>query len=82
MSEDYAQADAAESAKVLAVVKDLGEHFDAVVILCTRHDGARGTRTVAKGAGNWHAQYGIIREWLVNRDEDTRVAARREHDES
>lgn len=65
-----------ESAEVEAAVKKLGEHFDAVVILCSRHDGERGTRTVAKGSGNWHTQYGIVREWIVNRDEDVRIQAR------
>lgn len=72
--------DAAESDLVASHAKTLAEHFDAVVILATRHEGSRGTRTISKGAGNWHAQYGIVREWLVNRDEDTRETARREHD--
>jgi hypothetical protein len=71
---------------VQALVKELGEHFDAVVILCTRHDG-EGTRTIAKGCGNWHAQYGLVNEWLVNRDEETKIdvrvaeEARREDDQ-
>lgn len=64
--------DADESAMVQEAAKKLGEHFDAVVVLCSRHDGERGTRTIAKGSGNWHAQYGIVREWLVDRDEDIR----------
>lgn len=70
--------DAEESAEVEAAVKKLGEHFDAVVILCSRHDGTKGTRTIAKGSGNWHTQYGIVREWMVNHDEDVRIQARRD----
>lgn len=72
MTEEETQKsqDAAESEKVQAAAKALGEHFDAVVILCSRHEGSRGTRTIGKGAGNWHTQYGLVREWLVNRDED------------
>lgn len=70
--------DETESALVAEAAKKLGEQFDAVVILCTRHEGSKGTRTVAKGSGNWHAQYGLVREWLVNRDEDIRVEARKD----
>lgn len=73
--------DAAESEEVLRHAKELGERFDAVVILCTRHEGSRGTRTVAKGSGNWHAQFGIVREWLLNHEEDIRIEARRESTE-
>jgi hypothetical protein len=70
--------DAAESAKVAQAARALGEHFDAVVILCTRHEGSRGTRTISKGAGNWHAQYGLVREWLYDFDEKIRAEARRD----
>ena len=66
------QEDDAESLRVTDLAKKLGEQFDAVVILCTRHEGSRGTRTVSKGSGNWHAQYGLVREWLLDSDERTR----------
>lgn len=77
-TEDYTQRDADESARVTQAAKELAEHFDSVTILCSRHEGSRGTRTVAKGAGNWHAQFGIVREWLIDHEEDIREAARRE----
>lgn len=77
-TEDYTQKDADESARVAQAAKELGEHFDSVTILCSRHEGSRGTRTVAKGAGNWHTQFGIVREWLINHEEDIREAARKE----
>lgn len=70
--------DAEESQRVQDACKSLAEHFDSVTILCSRHEGSRGTRTIAKGSGNWHTQYGIVREWLLNNDEDIREAARRE----
>jgi hypothetical protein len=28
------------------------------------------------GCGNWHAQYGLVNEWLVNRDEETKIDVR------
>jgi hypothetical protein len=73
--------DEAESAIVEGHAKQLGEHFDAVVVLCTRHDGARGTRTCTKGSGNWHAQYGVVKEWLENFEEKLRIEARDEVEE-
>jgi hypothetical protein len=76
--ESYQQTDAEESARVEAHCKALAEHFDSVTILCSRHEGSRGTRTIAKGAGNWHTQFGIVREWLINHEEDIREAARRD----
>ncbi len=72
------QQDAEESARVESACKALAEHFDSVTILCSRHEGSRGTRTIAKGAGNWHTQFGIVREWLLNHEEDIREDARRE----
>ncbi len=70
------QSDAEESARVLAVTKALSEHFDAVVVLCSRHEGSRGTRTIAKGSGNWHTQFGIVREWLIDNEERIRCEVR------
>lgn len=74
-----AEQDADESARVQAAAKALAEHFDSVTILCSRHEGSRGTRTVAKGAGNWHTQFGIVREWLLSQEEDIRCEARKDH---
>lgn len=76
--ETLSEEDKAESAKVTEAAKMLGEHFDAVVILCSRHDGAKGTRTVCKGSGNWHTQQGLVREWLTSCDEEMRISARSE----
>lgn len=77
-TEDYSQRDTEESALVAKAAKELGEQFDSVTILCSRHEGSRGTRTIAKGAGNWHTQFGIVREWLLNHEEDIREAARKD----
>lgn len=63
--------DTTEREAVLAVAKQLGEQFDAVVILASRHDG-RGTRTISKGSGNWHTRLGIAREFIVATEEQIR----------
>ncbi len=73
---EQAADDERESALVLDACKKLGEDFDAVVVLCSRHEGSRGTRTISKGAGNWHARYGIVREWLTDFEESIRDEAR------
>ncbi len=78
MSTSNEQSDAEESARVLAVTKALSEHFDAVVVLCSRHEGSRGTRTIAKGSGNWHTQFGIVREWIITQEERVKREARDE----
>jgi len=68
--------DAEESELVLRTAKSLGEHFDAVVILVSRHDAGDGTRTVMKGCGNWHARLGLAREYLLNTEEQIREEGR------
>ena len=77
-TEQQKSDDAAESEMVQQHAKALGEHFDAVVILCSRHEGTRGTRTVTKGSGNWHAQYGLVSEWKADMDEKFHVEARKD----
>lgn len=67
--------DVEESALVLSTAKSLAEHFDAVEIFVSRHD-LDGTRTICKGCGNWHARLGIVREWLINTEEQIREEGR------
>lgn len=68
--------DQSESAMVEATAKKLGEHFESVLILCSRSDGKQGTRVVAKQCGNWHAQIGMAREWMLFREEYIKESAR------
>lgn len=53
----------------------LGEHYDSVLIIATTHepelDG--GTRIMCGYAGNYYAQVGSAREWLLQQDERTRA---------
>ena len=58
-------------------VEKLGEHFDSVVIICTRHEATEGGTSIeVAGAGNVYARIGSVRDWLLKKDEETRVLAR------
>ena len=48
----------------------LGEHFDSVQILATRHESAThdGTINIAKGVGNWFARYGQCVDFVHKQD--------------
>lgn len=56
----------------------LMEHFDSVQIFVTRHEEAKagGTIYVNRGAGNWFARCGQIREWVVFEDQKIRETAK------
>lgn len=44
---------------------ELGEHFDAVQIVATKHnDQDTGTSSWSYGVGNYYARYGHIAQWL------------------
>ena len=63
-------------------VRELGEHFDSVQILVSRHEPETedGTISISNGSGNWFARYGQTREWLIKAEERTRDAVRGERD--
>lgn len=49
------------------------EHVDAVRIFVTFHDGDKSiTKSYTHGAGNFYAQLGIVSEWLLRQEEQTR----------
>lgn len=56
----------------------LGEHFDSVLILVTRHD-TKEHKTVqlATGEGNFSARYGLAKEWVL-KEEATMARDRRD----
>ena len=63
--------------RVDAALKELGEHFDSVMIFTTRHESTEaGTHTVAKGVGNWYARFGQVVEWVDKENEIARAEAR------
>lgn len=54
-------------------IADLAEHFEAVIILCSRDSSTAGAETpdrmsqfIQRGRGNWFAQRGMLREVLEN----------------
>ena len=65
---------------VKKATQSLGEHFDSVLILTTRHDPTTegGTTNINYGCGNWFARYGQVREYLIKCDERTKVAVQME----
>jgi len=73
----------ADLARVRKHAEELGEHFDGVQIFCSRHEAGTedGTIHVTYGGGNWFARYGQIREWLIQKDEQTREKVRSESKE-
>lgn len=56
----------------------VSEHFDAVTILCSRHDPTveGGTVALVAGRGNNFARYGQGREWILREEENFRQQAR------
>ncbi len=55
---------------LVALVEDalgkLGEHFDAVQILCSRVEEKRqGTSSVFRGIGNWYARQGMAHDFIA-----------------
>lgn len=60
------------------MAEQIGERFDAVQIIATRHEPATacGTISFEAGTGNFHARLGVVRDWLVRQDEEARVRAR------
>ena len=60
-------------------VNSLMEHFDTVEILVTRNAEAKlsGTVYLNRGAGNWFARYGQMREWVTCEEEHMREGMRK-----
>ena len=59
----------------------LGEHFDAVQILCSRQlPGLAGTMMVAKGSGNWYARQGMAQRFVHRNCAEEFVDVMRSHD--
>ena len=54
----------------------LGEHFDSVLILATRHEEA-GTINIELGTGNVFARLGQVREYLIKQKFHTKRARKK-----
>lgn len=53
-------------------VAQLMEFFDTVQVFVTKH-GNEGTRSDYRGAGNWFARFGQIREWVSGEEAKSRA---------
>jgi hypothetical protein len=60
------------------VAKSLHEHVDSVRIICTISCPDGTSQMIARGAGNWYAQFGSCKEWIAREEEKTRVDERKE----
>lgn len=58
----------------------LGEHFDSVLILCSKYDEGE-THRIQRGVGNLYAQHGHAEEWLIRQKALTDEEARRTIDD-
>lgn len=61
----------------------LGEHFDSVQVFATRHEEgtSHGTINIHVGVGNWFARFGQVRDWVVKKEEETKVEIRKMEEE-
>jgi hypothetical protein len=75
---------AEDMARIDAALKTLGEHFDAVHIFVSRHEGGElnGTISANKGCGNYCARYGQVKTWVEGEEEKAKMQARKEHFEN
>lgn len=53
------------------------EHADAVRIFVSQHDDDQ-TRSYTIGRGNFHAQYGLVKEWMARQDQHNREKAKQD----
>lgn len=62
--------------------RELGEYFDSVQILVSRHEPEieDGTINASYGVGNWYSRYGQVRDWLIKADEHIRKNVRQQED--
>lgn len=52
-------------ALVRRAISQLIEHFDAVQIFVSRHDGGEEeTMAIHLGEGNWYARFGQVMDWM------------------
>lgn len=65
-----------EAKLVTEAVDKLGEHFDSVIILVTRHEASEGgTFRLVEQRGNLYANLGWAQEWLASQHAITRRRA-------
>lgn len=79
MTNEEMERDLDEAEKLLDEhVAKLMEHWENVQIFCSRTvDGGQFTCGVNRGAGNYYAREGQVRQWLTEEDEVSRRMGRK-----
>lgn len=58
--------------------RDLAEHYESVIIIAvTRSEDGGASTCTASGSGNFYSQFGSVREWILFKEEESRIEARR-----
>lgn len=73
MSDELPETDAGVML-ITSSLESLREFFDSVHIVCTRYDndGEGFTDVISRGAGNWNARYGSLKETVIKLEESMR----------
>lgn len=58
-------------------VAQLGERFDSIRIIASRNQDGK-TITCSSGSGNFYAQLGSVRDWVIRQDAQSKEHARQE----
>lgn len=73
-----------ELERIDSLVRNLGEHWNSVLVLCSKvsDDGDGATDHIARGSGNVFARVQQAREYIIHQDEITRLLAQEKFKES
>ena len=81
---DDIHGDLEERARIRGLVdryaEALAEHVTSVRIFVTYESGPEHTGTYSMGDGNWFAQLGYVRHWLLKEEQELRNRAPRDPD--
>lgn len=58
--------------------QSISEHCVGIRVFVVSPDGDDCSSSFSQGTGEWYAQYGVVREWLLTQDEKIRHNARSE----
>lgn len=71
----YAEEDARITALLEKHAAILGEHFESIRIFAVVNRGDGNYGRITRGAGNYFSQFGSVRDWLLETEQDTRNRA-------
>jgi len=62
----------------------LREHFDSIEVVASRHvpeEGGAVTTRFEWGSGPWYERFGLMRAWVIRKEQEERETARRSMEE-